>query len=209
MIEIRFLIFGPKIVSGLIFTQNSYIIIPDWFVWPLGKELDFSLFLKFLSISWSVASASLSSIITNDHHHHLNSRDPKQSPSGCSAIINTSLSRGWLRVSVCGRIINPLSLNGRIINPISPGLSCGTDPGWHGPVSLNDPGLHPRNYRAPGTGSTLASAIAVSPRGQLSHQSSQFIQKGEKSICHEGENQPNGSQNPRFERLSNCQFSKE
>ena len=32
MIEIRFLIFGPKIVSGLIFTQNSYIIIPDWFV---------------------------------------------------------------------------------------------------------------------------------------------------------------------------------
>ena len=50
MIEIRFLIFGPKIVSGLIFTQNSYIIIPDWFVWPLGKELDFSLFLKFLSI---------------------------------------------------------------------------------------------------------------------------------------------------------------
>ena len=50
VIEIWFLIFAPKIVSGLIFTQNSYIIIPDWFVWPLGKELDFSLFLKFLSI---------------------------------------------------------------------------------------------------------------------------------------------------------------
>ena len=50
VIEIWFLIFAPKIMLGLIFTQNSYIIIPDWFIWPLGKELDFSLFLKFLSI---------------------------------------------------------------------------------------------------------------------------------------------------------------
>ena len=32
MIELIFLIFGPKITPGLIFTQNFYIIIPDWFV---------------------------------------------------------------------------------------------------------------------------------------------------------------------------------
>ena len=72
-------------------------------------------------------------------------------PSAHRAIINTSVSRGRLRVSVCGRIINP----------ISPVCVAMLTPGDTGPVSLNDPGLHPRNYRAPGPGSTLTSAIGV------------------------------------------------
>ena len=103
-----------------------------------------------------------------------------QSPSGRSPIINTSLSRGRLRVSVCGRIIN--------INPISPGLSCERVTPGDTRLSLNDPGLHPRNYRAPGPGSTLTLGTIITSILTIHTKGRKIIRR-----IKERENQPNGS----------------
>ena len=203
MIEIRFLIFGPKITPGLIFTQNSYIIIPGRFEWPRGKELVCVSY--FLSIQWSAAvrpgpsqwASSLEMIIITWTRRNL--MQPLPPPSGHRVIINTSLTRGRLRVS---SVVALLTLFPRLC------------------VAMLTPG----DTRAPSLSMTRDSTPAIirprapAPPSHRCHYPSNyriipalFIQKGEKNICQGGgENHySNGSRIPRLERLSICQFSKE
>lgn len=164
MIEIRFLIFGPKITPGLIFTQNSYIIIPGRFEWPRGKELVCVSY--FLSIQWSAAvrpgpsqwASSLEMIIiTWTRRNLMQTRLPP--PSGHRVIINTSLTRGRLRVS---SVVALLTLFPRLcVAMLTPGDTRARLSQWPAtpPPQLSGPG--PRLH--PAIGVTTCAIIASSP----------------------------------------------